>query len=60
MPQVKLLRPLDGKKIGDIAEYNFEDTAYLLSLGVVEEVSEKADQPVAKKSKGSAPENKAA
>lgn len=58
MAKVKLLRPLDGKEIGDIVEYNAEDAEYLIGLGVVQKLIEKA--PSETKQKVAAPENKAA
>lgn len=57
--KVKLLRPLDGKETGSIAEYPDIDAKRLSARGAVEIISEKAAPPPANKM-APAVQNKAA
>lgn len=47
--KVKLLRPLDGKAVGETAEYPADDAKRLQGLGAVEIVGGKAAPAVANK-----------
>lgn len=55
MQKVKLLRPLDGRPEGEIAEYPVLDAAHLVELGVVELLDDAPSEPEAPASEATPP-----
>lgn len=59
MAKVKLLRPLDGREIGETVDYPDADAKRLQDMGVVKIVAEKAETAApANKAEAKAPANK--
>jgi hypothetical protein len=57
--KVKLLRPLDGKDVGETAEYPASDAKRLESRGAVEIVGGRKSAPAVENKAAPEPENKA-